>query len=248
MKKQKLPAFLRNPAPAAVTHEFKRHRFMVWATTGPPKFVPLSENAWAVTIPNDGGPRGLEWVRFQAENMREFLDARGLGDSVGRLAEKGYGPLSNEALAARLLLAAKIVLSENMPLETRLDYAVSFGRLETQLSVLLSADDNMPKPPESREKPWAKALARDLLREMPDATDKERWRSIPAEAKDDREVYVGKQRWYVSRGEHHPKNKRPIECLWAVLADNENPVRERGPGLRAFCENYLAQVRRGACG
>ena len=246
MKKHKLPAFPR--IPAAVTREFKRHRLMVRVTTGPPKFVPMSENVWGITSRNDGGPRGLEWVRFQAENMRKFLDERGLSHSESRLAEKGHEPLSNEVLAARILLAARIVLSENMPLETRLDYAVSFGRLETQLSVLLSADDNMPKPPESREKPWAKALARDLLRGMPNATDKERWRSIPAEAADEREVYVGERRWYVSRGKYSPKNKRPIECLWAVLADNENPVRERGPGLRAFCENYLAQVRRGARG
>lgn len=241
MKKQKLPAFPR--IPAAVTREFKRHRLVVQRTTGPPKFVPLSENVWGITSRNDGALSGLEWVRSQAENMSEFLDARGLSHSENRLAEKGYGPLSNEGLAARILLAARIVLSENMPLETRLAYAVSFGHMEMKLSVLLSADDSMPKPPESREKPWAKALARDLLREMPDATDKERWRFIPTEAKDEREVYVDKRRWHVSRGEYHPKNKRPIECLWASLADNENPVRQRGPGYRAFSENYLAKAR-----
>ena len=130
-----------------------------------------------------------------------------------------------------------------MTLETRLDYAVWFGGLETKLSVLLTADENMPKPPEVRAKPWVEALARDLLSEWPEANDNERWRCIPTEAEDEREVYVGKRRWYVSRGEHHPKNKPPIECLWAVLADNENPVRQRGPGYRRFSEDYLAKAR-----
>jgi len=246
MKKQKLPAFPR--IPAAVTREFKRHRLVVQRTTGPPKFVPLSENVWGITSRNDGALSGLEWVRSQAENMSEFLDARGLSHSENRLAEKGYGPLSNEGLAARILLAARIVLSENMPLETRLAYAVSFGHMEMKLSVLLSADDSMPKPPESREKPWAKALARDLLREMPDAIDIERWRNIPEEM-GERDVYVDRDRWYVWREDDPPEdNSHPIERLWACLADAERPDHKRGPGIRAFSDNYLAQARKDARG
>ncbi len=133
MSKDKPSPFRQNPS-NRITREFKRHGFKDWVTTGPPEFVPLGVNEWGIAPPSNGGPRGLEWVRFQAENVKAFLNARGLSRSPHRLEQAGYDPLSNEVLAAHLLAAAEIVLSENMPVDSRLDYV--FPQLGTYWNIL----------------------------------------------------------------------------------------------------------------
>ena len=135
MKKQKPPASPRTPA-KAVPHEFERHGITLTIMTRAPVLVPLGENTFGITFPSDGEPRGLDSVRQIAKETSALLDTRGVSHNVRRLAEKGYGPLSDEGLAARLLAAAEGMLAEGAPLEYRLGKAVELGRVETLFNIM----------------------------------------------------------------------------------------------------------------
>ena len=159
-------------------------------------------------------------------------------------------------LAALLYLEAMAARGEALPAGTAAYLNTTARQLERLLEQ--SRGDRQgqkrrrTKTPPRKRLPWAEALALDLVRMAPEASQAEYWEDITEEAGELDVVADDGTRWYVYRAPNPADEaaaaapgtyQDPPEYLWAYPADNETAEHQKGPTFQGF-RRYLTSAKK----